>query len=356
VLSGGHRVLKTLRVIHAVNLGQVEDDKKIMNMIYNQWYIILETKELTRKRPLKVKRLNRDFVLWRNETGKIICMDDRCCHRGASLSCGQILNGKLECPFHGFIYNENGEVESIPANGRNNPVPKTMKVTSYQTYEAYGFIWLWWGDTDKTENEPFFFKELKDFSYSSYKDHWNVHYSRAIENQLDVVHLPFVHRTTIGRGNKTLVNGPVVKREGKLITFYVNNAKDDGKTKPLKPDEINDYQTFFHLQFHFPNIWQNFISDKIRALAAFVPVDEENTVIYIRYYQKMIKIPVLRELMNYIGKITSIIILKQDKRVVITQKPKKSELKMVEILIMGDKPIIEYRKYRHELIENNREN
>lgn len=322
-------------------------------MIYNQWYVILESKELKKNKPLRIKRLNEQLSLWRDENGDVCCIGDRCCHRGASLSCGKIINGKLECPFHGFIYDRNGKVQMIPANGKNKPAPETMKVKSYKTFEDYGFIWLWWGENDKIVQDPFFFRELKDFSYSAFKDHWNVHYSRAIENQLDVVHLPFVHRTTIGRGNKTLVNGPVVMRENELITFYVNNVRDDGKTVPLKPNEIRDYENLFHLQFHYPNIWQNFISDKIRAVAAFVPVDEENTVIYIRYYQKLIKIPLLKELMNYTGIISSIIILRQDKRVVITQLPKKSGIKIDERLIMGDKPIIEYRKHRQELIESN---
>ncbi len=40
---------------------------------------------------------------------------------------------------------------------------------------------------------------------------WHVPFLRAVENQLDVMHLPFVHKTTIGRGNRTLVNGSVVK-------------------------------------------------------------------------------------------------------------------------------------------------
>jgi phenylpropionate dioxygenase-like ring-hydroxylating dioxygenase large terminal subunit len=161
-----------------------------------------------------------------------------------------------------------------------------------------------------------------------------------------------VHRTTIGRGNKTLVNGPVVIRENELITFYVNNIMDDGKTVPLKPDEIEDYKKLFHLQFHYPNIWQNFISDKIRAFAAFVPVDEENTIIYIRYYQRLVRIPLLKQLFNFVGKISSIIILRQDKRIVVTQLPRKSGLKMDERLIIGDKPIIEYRKHRQALIED----
>jgi phenylpropionate dioxygenase-like ring-hydroxylating dioxygenase large terminal subunit len=321
-------------------------------MIYNQWYVILESKELKGRKPLRVKRFNENLTLWRNENRKVCCIADKCCHRGVSLSCGRIIEGNLECPFHGFIYDEFGKVVIIPANGKNKSTPETMKVKAYKTFEAYGLIWLWWGDDDKITDEPFFFKELGDFSYSSFKDHWNVHYSRAIENQLDVVHLPFVHKTTIGRGHKTLVNGPVVTRDKELITFYVDNMKDDGNTLPLKPDEIINYKQLFHLQFHYPNIWQNFISDKIRAFAAFVPVDEENTIVYIRYYQRMIKIPILKEFFNFIGKISSIVILRQDKRVVITELPKKSEMAMNERLIMGDKPIIEYRKHRNELIES----
>ena len=320
-------------------------------MIYNQWYVILESKEVKKNKPLRVKRLSEDLSLWRNGKNEVCCIADRCCHRGASLSCGKIIDGKLECPFHGFIYDQSGKITLIPANGKIKPVPENMRVKSWQTYEAFGLIWLWWGDDERKTEKPFFFEELKDYSYSSLQDNWSVHYSRAIENQLDVVHVPFVHNTTIGRGNKTIVNGPVVIRENELITFYVNNVIDDGQSVALKPDEIVGYEKFFHLQFHYPNIWQNFISDQIRAFAAFVPVDEENSVIYIRYYQKLIKIPLLKELFNYIGKVSSLVILRQDKRIVITQLPKKTELKMDERLILGDKPIIEYRKHRQELMD-----
>lgn len=322
-------------------------------MIYNQWYVILESKEVKKNKPLRVKRLNEALALWRNEKNEVCCIADRCCHRGASLSCGKIVNGNLECPFHGFIYDRSGQITLIPANGRIKPVPETMKVKAWPIYEAYGLIWMWWGDDESKNEKPFFFEELNE--YSSLKDHWSVHYSRAIENQLDVVHVPFVHKTTIGRGNKTIVNGPVVVRENELITFYVNNVVDDGRSVALNPNEIVGYEKFFHIQFHYPNIWQNFISDKIRAFAAFVPVDEENSVIYIRYYQKLIKTPLIKDLFNYTGKVSSLVILRQDKRIVITQLPKKSEAKMDERLIMGDKPIIEYRKHRQELMEEKKQ-
>lgn len=319
-------------------------------MIPNQWYIILSSSELRRK-PIRTKRLGEMLALWRNEDGKASCIADRCCHRGASLGIGKTKEGHLECPFHGFRYDSTGRVSQIPANGINTKVPDTMHVEAYKVHEAHGFIWIWWGDAEKCTTEPFYFEELDRFSSITFSDHWRVHYTRAIENQLDVVHLPFVHRTTIGRGNKTLVNGPVVETEGDLITFYVDNKRDDGQTLPLKPSEIKDYKNLFHLQFHFPNVWQNFISDKIRIVAAFVPIDNENTIVYIRYYQRMVRIPMLKQLFLWLGKVSSKIILRQDKRVVETQLPVSSEGNPNERLIMGDKPIIEYRKRRLELMK-----
>ena len=318
-------------------------------MIFNQWYVIAESKEIGAKKPIKMTRLNQVLTLWRDLDGKVCCISDRCCHRGVSLSCGCLVDGQVQCPFHGFLFNGEGAVTLIPANGKNAKVPDSMHVKSYSIYENHDLIWMWWGDEDKKTEKPFFFEELSDYSYGSFKDEWNVHYSRAIENQLDVVHLPFVHASTIGRGNATLVNGPVVVMEGDLMTFYVNNIVDDGKTSPLKPTEIKDYEQLFHLQFHFPNVWQNFISDKFRIFVAFVPVDEENTVVYVRNYQKLVTLPVLKQLINYLGSLSNKLILNQDKRVVLTQLPKKSELKMDERLIMGDKPIVEYRKRREEL-------
>ena len=320
-------------------------------MIFNQWYAVLDSRELKKSKSLMIRRFNENMVLWRDMENGVCCISDKCCHRGASLSCGKIKGGNIECPFHGIVFDKSGSARVIPANGKNRPVPETMKVQSWKTFEGYGFIWIWWGASEKATQEPFFFHDLDGFSYAGFSDHWNVHYSRAIENQLDVVHLPFVHRTTIGRGDKTLVNGPVVIREDENLNFYVWNVADDGNTIPLKPDEISDYSKLPHLTFHFPNIWQNYISDKIRAFAAFVPVDEENTIIYIRYYQNLVKIPGLKWIFHWMGNILNKIILAQDKRVVTTQLPKKTSVKMDERLIMGDKPIIEYRKYRQELIE-----
>jgi phenylpropionate dioxygenase-like ring-hydroxylating dioxygenase large terminal subunit len=169
---------------------------------------------------------------------------------------------------------------------------------------------------------------------------------------LDVVHLPFVHYNTIGRGDKTVVDGPVVRWEGDMKLYtYVFNRADDGTT-PRKPNEI-DLTTArsVHLELIFPNLWQNFISEDVRVLAAFTPVDEENTILYLRFYQRFLPVPVLGKLIAQLAMPFNVYIARQDRRVVITHQPQPSSMELGEKLIQGDLPIIEYRKRRAELKE-----
>ena len=319
-------------------------------MIKNQWYGILESKELKKNQLIGVTRLDEKLVLWRDSDGKVNCIFDQCCHRGASLSKGKIVHNTVECPFHGFRYDASGKVTLIPANGKLAKIPDPYRVHSYKAEDKYGFIWIWYGEYRDDLPEIPFFEHLKSgFTYGGFSETWPVHYTRAIENQLDVVHLPFVHTNSIGRGNKTIVNGPVVKWEDNLMTFYVNNTFDNGNVIPKKPQEIENYQDLFRLQFQMPNIWQNIISENIRIVAVFAPIDQNNTHIYLRFYQKFMTIPVLKQMVNGLSRISNRYILHQDRRVVLTQIPKKSELKMGEHLIQGDAPIIEYRKRRASL-------
>ncbi len=319
-------------------------------MIPNRWYAALSEKELRGRNLLGFKRFGLDLALWRRKDGTYVCLSDRCCHRGASLSHGSVVDDQLYCPFHGMSYDETGHVRQIPANGKNMQVQERFHVRRFPTQVKYGFLWIYYGDENQMLPDVPFVDELKSgYIYSEFSEVWPVHYTRAVENQLDVAHLPFVHNTTIGRGQKTLVHGPVVIWEEEKMTFYVKNANDEGTKTPQKPDEIRPYEQLFSLQYQAPNIWQNRISDKLRIVAAFAPIDDDHTRIYLRTYQSMVKVPLVGNLLANVLQLSNKVILHQDRRVVIGQKPVKSALRMDENLIQADLPIIEFRRKREEL-------
>ncbi|MBP9517944.1 MAG: aromatic ring-hydroxylating dioxygenase subunit alpha [Fervidobacterium sp.] len=322
-------------------------------MIKNQWYIVLSSKEV-REEPVGVTRFGEKLAFWRDTKGVVHCISDVCCHRGASISHGKVKNDFIMCPFHGFEYDSSGRVQLIPANGQVSPIPKNFAVKPYKTHELANFIWVWYGDGEPTY-EPKYFDDIDDsLSYQEFQETWNVHYSRAIENQLDPVHVPFVHYNTIGKGNKTVVDGPVVKwQNDTMFYFYVFNRLDDG-TPAKKAEEIDPSKKgSVYLEFKIPNMWENHIMDKMRVTAAFAPIDDEHTMIYLRYYVGLTKARFLNKTIAVLGMPFNRKVLHQDKAVVETQIPKKSELTMSENLIPGDAPIFEYRKKRNELKKTN---
>jgi phenylpropionate dioxygenase-like ring-hydroxylating dioxygenase large terminal subunit len=326
-------------------------------MIPNQWYILLESKQVPRHRPVGVTRMGEKMVFWRDAQGRAACAVDLCPHRGAALSAGKVIGDCVECPFHGFRFDPSGRCALIPANGRAADVPQAMRLRVYPVEEKHGFIYVWWGEP-RAEYPPlpaFDFMEDAHFVHVTWRDTWRTHYSRAIENQLDVVHLPFVHANTIGRGGMTLVNGPryrVTDYPGGMdrLEFWADNEVDHGQ-KPLRPDEMLPTDRHPQIQYRFPNIWHNWLGDTFHLFIAFAPVDAENCVLYICMYHT-VRLPVLRQIFELFGMLGNIYIERQDRRVVVTQRPLRTELRMGEKLIYGDAPIIEYRRRRQRMIEN----
>jgi hypothetical protein len=80
-------------------------------------------------------------------------------------------------------------------------------------------------------------------------------------------------------------------------------------------------------------------------------VDESHTLLYLRFYQRFLKVPVLGPLVAKLAMPMNRYIAHEDRRIVVTHQTPISGLKIGEALIRGDLPIIEYRRKRAELQE-----
>jgi len=320
-------------------------------MIRNQWYVVLESHEV-RNKPVGVTRLGEKLVFWRDSRGMVHCLADPCIHRGAALSAGECIGDHVRCPFHGLEFDGTGRCRVIPANGATKPVPETFVAPAYATHEEHGFIWIFFG-TDPGDTRPEFFDGLEHHSRLTLVDPWKTHYSRAMENQLDVAHLAFVHRKSIGRGWKTVSDGPrLTWTHPNRFRVDVYNRHENGEPAKLPKDVPEKPANTQHLDLIFPNLWQNYLTDKLRIVVAFVPVDNENNLLYLRLYQKFLTIPLLSSLFNRLFMPMNVKILHEDRRVVETQVPKVSGPDTGEKLFMADMPIAQYRKRRKELQES----
>ncbi len=322
-------------------------------MIADQWYGVLESEEVNSTKPIAFKRLNENLVFWRDSAGQVFAMRDVCPHRQAKLSAGKVIGDNIQCPFHGFEFNGQGACQLIPANGKNGPRPKVFQVKSFPTREAHGFIWVWNGEARAKDDYPPipFFEGLENYSYGTFRRHWATHYTRAIENQLDLAHLPFVHYDTIGRGGRKLVNGPYTElTDDNSLYVWIDLVQDQGQL-PIRPGVMPKPTNDWGLCFKFPNIWMLNVSKKFKITVAFVPIDDENTLMYVRGYHNFVKSAWLSKIISKLSVPLNARILKQDEAVVMTQLPKQGGLESGDHYIPADRPILQYHTRRQQLIE-----
>ncbi len=293
------------------------------------WYVIARSPEIKKNKILSLTRFGQRLVLWRDIQGALTIMDDRCPHRSAQLSLGELKNGKLACPFHGFQFDAVGTCQWVPE--LNRAAPK-LSVKTYQNREKDGWVWMWWGDGEPADKMPAWFTEVDDTFCTAYmKASWKTHFSRSVENQLDYAHLPFVHRNSIGKYATPIQRYPEFKMDEERIKWFFPRA--DG----LEP------QSF--IEFRFPNVWINRISEKYSITLAFVPVDDQHTDLYLKSYRKFANIPGLNRVINFLMLRRTRGILNEDRQVVTSQEPIDVRLATEEVLFPSDQAVRHFRKW-----------
>jgi phenylpropionate dioxygenase-like ring-hydroxylating dioxygenase large terminal subunit len=322
-----------------------------MRVPENHWYPVLEGREVRRK-PLGVERLGQRLVFWRSGDGQLHAQQDRCPHLGAALSTGTLQNDTLECPFHGFRYDRNGVCRHIPALGQDARIPPGLTLPTFPVREAHGLVWLWRGTPASVTTELPWYPQLdRSWRYHTLIADWPVHYTRAIENQLDVAHLAFVHRTTIGAGGRSRVDGPYVDATRQRIRVWATNRRDDGAAAPTQEElAAAAAGTEPSLEFRFPGLWLLNIGPRFKNVIAFVPINERTT----RYYLRSYRLGGNARLMRPVDSLMSLanrFILNQDRRVVITQTPLESGDAGDDRLLGFDRAIIQFRRLHLQLLE-----
>ncbi|MGB8437589.1 MAG: aromatic ring-hydroxylating dioxygenase subunit alpha [Burkholderiales bacterium] len=164
----------------------------------NAWYVAAWDQEVTGERPFGRILLGEPVVLYRMKSGEVVALEDRCCHRRYPLHKATLHNDQLECAYHGFTYDCTGKCVHIPGQAT---IPESARVKRYQVVERHRWIWVWMGDPARADPaEIVDFHWLDDPLWRAKGTVFNVKasYELIIENLLDLTHLSFVHKSTIG--------------------------------------------------------------------------------------------------------------------------------------------------------------
>jgi vanillate monooxygenase len=185
-----------------------------MTFIRDTWYVACTAEEIDEK-PLGRKICNESIVFYRASEGKVAALEDFCPHRGAPLSLGKVVEGKLTCGYHGLEMGCDGKTIAMPGQ-RVNAFPA---IRSYPVEERYGFVWVWPGDASKADASLIPIQQWHSnpsWAYGGGMYHINCDYRLMIDNLMDLTHETYVHAGSIGQKEiddtpcKTTVEGQSV--------------------------------------------------------------------------------------------------------------------------------------------------
>ena len=104
------------------------------------WHPVGKLQDLTGG-PHALTVLGEEVVVWQASSGAFQAWADRCPHRGTKLSLGQVVDGRLECAYHGWQFDSGGQCKVVPALPDFVP-PASQRACTYATQEQSGLLWV----------------------------------------------------------------------------------------------------------------------------------------------------------------------------------------------------------------------
>src|SRR5712691_4162884 len=165
----------------------------------NQWYTAATSAELGAK--LLARTIcNEPLVIFRAQDGAVAVLTDRCPHRKAPLSSGEVVGNDIQCGYHGIRFAADGACTHVPGDAQ---VGRHFHARSFAAREQHGLIFIWLGEASLADPAL-----IPDFGENVRAGWTGVHgllhvkgnYQLLIDNILDLTHVVFVHKTTLAGG------------------------------------------------------------------------------------------------------------------------------------------------------------
>ena len=194
----------------------------------DMWQAVALSKDI-RKKPLRIFLDGQPLVLFRGKTG-VTALTDRCPHRSVPLSDGKIVDGTIQCPYHGWRFDESGECVEMP--GTVNDIPR-CRVACYRVFEASGVLYVSRGRQEEAPythllaGEPTITRLVKSSTNSRLID--------VAENILDATHTHFTHKGLLRgmTGRRFKVEVEVTGGQGWVQATYTGEDRQQGLVSAL---------------------------------------------------------------------------------------------------------------------------
>ena len=175
-------------------------------ILRKEWQPVAISRDLKEGEVKSFVLLNTPIVIARLSDG-ILVAEDLCPHKGMKLSLGAVCADRLQCAYHGWQFDKEGNCLNIPS--LIEPPPNQLKISRlrrYQVQERYGMVWV---QMEKDESNAL--PEVPEFENPEWTylvatpTVFQSGFRREIENYLDMTHFAFAHSSTLGKAADPVV-------------------------------------------------------------------------------------------------------------------------------------------------------
>ncbi len=179
-------------------LCRVEGTAPMGALMRSHWLPACMSEEVAENdgKPVRVRMLGEDLVIFRDSLGRLGCLDEHCPHRRASLAFGRNEDCGLRCLFHGWKMDVEGNVVEMSSEPAETGFAAKVKHKAYPVREAGGMAWIYMGAAETMpEFEPPAFAPSPDARISIAKMHVACNWAQVLEGAIDSAHSSTLHST-----------------------------------------------------------------------------------------------------------------------------------------------------------------
>jgi 5,5'-dehydrodivanillate O-demethylase oxygenase subunit len=156
------------------------------------WWPIMTSADV-KDRPLPVRLLGEDLILFRNGAGEVGLVEQQCCHRGASLEFARVEEDGIRCAYHGWKFNVTGKCLEQPMEPEGSKFKLKVQQNAYVAREVGGLIFAYLGPKPAPYFPQYDLLVQTDRRRAVWGRDVHNNWLQAVENPVDPYHVMVTH-------------------------------------------------------------------------------------------------------------------------------------------------------------------
>ncbi|MGD1949224.1 MAG: Rieske 2Fe-2S domain-containing protein [Leptolyngbyaceae cyanobacterium] len=216
------------------------------------WYVVALSEQLKPDTALQRTVLDEWLVIFRGANGQPVALRDRCLHRNTRLSGGTVHQGQLQCPYHGWQYDQTGYVVNVPAEGSEFRPSKKRCAKAYDTFEQDGYIYVCLRGGLNTQ--PFSMPHYQESGWETVRviNRFANSVTNCAENFIDIPHTVSVHPGIFRTARQQPLTMTVKRQQGTVTATYRNETNNLGWSRWFLNPQGNEI--YHRDSFYMPNV------------------------------------------------------------------------------------------------------